>query len=87
MGSIAVRIGLFLVRTAVSIALDRRVRALATKAVQDADKMQIDDVDRLRYAVKIMRDSQAAKDLPGMLKTIAVERAVEEVHKHLQRGH
>jgi uncharacterized protein HemY len=83
MGSIAVRIGLFLVRTAVSIALDRRVRELATQAVQEADVMQIDDSEKLRHAARAVHQSHAAKQLPGILKTLAVERAVEEIHKRL----
>lgn len=83
MKGLFIQAGLFLVRTAVSIALDRRVRELATQAVTQADAMKIEDVDKLRYAVSIMRDSQAAKDLPGVLKTLAVERAVEEIHRRI----
>lgn len=84
MKGLLIQAGLFLARTAVSIALDRRVRELATQAVVEADKMQVKDVDKLRYAVSIMRNSQAAKNLPGMLKTIAVERAVEEIHRRIK---
>jgi hypothetical protein len=79
--SIAVKIGMFLVRTAISIALDTRVRTLALDAVLQAEKVNLTGPEKLKQAVTIVTKSHAAKNLPGILKTLAVERAVEELHK------
>jgi hypothetical protein len=84
MSGIAIKIGMFLVRTALAIVLDNRVRKLAMDAVLQAEKVELTGPEKLKQAVKVVSDSHAAKNLPGMLKTLAVERAVEELHKRLK---
>ena len=84
MKPLLIQLGVWLVRTAISVALDHRVRSLAYQAVAQAEKMDMSGPDKLKRAAEIMRDSQAAKELPSMLRTLAVERAVEELHKRLK---
>lgn len=84
MSGIAIKVGMFLVRTALAIVLDNRVRKLAMDAVLQAEKIELTGPEKLKQAVKVVGDSHAAKNLPGMLKTLAVERAVEELHKRLK---
>jgi hypothetical protein len=81
--SIAVKVGMFLVRTALAIALDARVRKLAADAVVQAERVELTGPEKLKQAVNVVANSHAAKSLPGMLKTLAVERAVEELHKRM----
>lgn len=83
MNPIFVKIGMFLIRTAVAIALDKRVRQMAVDAVQQAEKIELSGPEKLKQAVSVVSSSHAAKSLPGILKTLAVERAVEELHKRV----
>ncbi len=81
MKPLLIQVGMFLARTALAIALDNRVRAMAMDAVLEAEKVNLTGPEKLKQAVSIVTKSHAAKNLPGILKTLAVERAVEELHK------
>lgn len=84
MKPIMIQLGMFLVRTAIAVALDHRVKALASQAVAQAEKVELSGPEKLKKAVEVVVQSSAAKNLPGMLRTLAVERAVEELNRRLR---
>lgn len=84
MKGLLIQAGLFLVRTALAIALDKRVWAIAMDAVLQAEKSELTGPEKLKRAVEAVSNSSATKQLPGILRTLAVERAVEEVNRRLQ---
>lgn len=84
MKPVLIQIATFLVRTALAVALDNRVRAMAMDAVVQAERVDLSGPEKLKEAVEVVTKSHAAKQLPGMLRTLAVERAVEELHKRLK---
>jgi len=82
---VLIQVGMFLARTALAIALDNRVRAMAMDAVLEAEKVHLTGPEKLKQAVEVVTRSHAAKQVPGLLRTLAVERAVEELNKRINR--
>jgi hypothetical protein len=85
MMKILTSIGRVLIRMALAIALDARTKEYVVTVVQQIDLQQIDGPGKMAEALREVRRSDAAKELPDLLKTLAIEAAVEQVHKRIQR--
>lgn len=79
------QIGVALLRIVLSIVMDARTKEYVVTVVQQIDLKSIDGPGKMAEALREVRKSDAVRELPDMLKTLAIEAAVEEVHKRIQR--
>lgn len=79
------QIAVALLRIALAIAMDTRTKEYVVTVVQQIDWESIDGPSKMAEALRRVRKSEVAKELPDMLKTLAIEAAVEEVHRRITK--
>lgn len=79
------QIGIALLRIALAIVMDTRTKEYVVTVVQQIDLKSIDGPSKMAEALREVRKSEVAKELPDMLKTLAIEAAVEEVHRRITK--
>jgi hypothetical protein len=83
--NILAQIALFLAQVAVRILLDRRSKDFVYSIVQEVDLHEIDGPRKMERALRAVRSNDRMKELPDLVKTMAIEAAVDEIHKRVKK--
>jgi hypothetical protein len=81
--NILAQVALFLAQVAVRMLLDRRSKDFVYGIVQEVDLHEIDGPRKMERALRAVRSNDRMKELPDLVKTMAIEAAVDEIHKRV----
>jgi hypothetical protein len=83
--NILAQVALFLAQVAVRMLLDRRSKDFVHNIVQEVDLHEVDGPRKMERALRAVRSNDRMKELPDLVKTLAIEAAVDEIHKRVKK--
>lgn len=83
--NVLAQVAIFFVRIIVTMLLDRRSKDFVYNVVQEVDLHEVDGPHKMERALRAVRSNDRMKDLPDLIKTLAIEAAVEEVHRRVAK--